>query len=685
MKKKLIISLVLILLILLGFIVYNFIYSKDIQIPLSGSNEETGNITEDCPITSSKETSQCYASLAIKQKDYSICEKLPDSVRSWGLNCYIELAVKQNDRKICELINNITGWENHSITDQCLDMVEKGEVIPLLVNDLGELAYITDELNSVELQARSLIRKQLTFIKNTDYSIGSLKINNFYPDKLEYAQMGFGGYPNTVSVNCLNISSLQIHNSEEISGWISTDYCLSDEDLNILKGRSDFKMTFGHFLVSLQLRGKHNSLIPEVESLMINNLENQWENLKESNWPSLERISPLDIYTFNSDYYETSKLNSTSFYNTTQKSNRNNFFVINTNYESYLDGRVFVYNDIDLKSINLSDLSSFYRTVEGYGNVEEIDCEECGYKGYFLSKQSLNSILGESGAERLTLQCDNKIVYIFNNIIFEIPVTERQLNLTLNSCGNKNIEDCVNDFQCLSEEQRSLMIKESKNLMDFIIIPFEEEKITLRDISIEINGVNYLYDYSNSKRTDLNVSCLKNDDCEIVIAPPCQTPYSIGINNKQTDIDLFIENTNNYWQGTKVDCGELNSKPIPLCKNNICSYGIEKILKKNEECGNDLGICGAGLICVYPCGIPGCTKQCLPENWPPIPSSVGVNTQQIVADNTIILEKGAVCELFEGVTTGTCAKGLVCYYPCGIPGCDSICVTEGEANGPLRP
>lgn len=30
----------------------------------------------------------------------------------------------------------------------------------------------------------------------------------------------------------------------------------------------------------------------------------------------------------------------------------------------------------------------------------------------------------------------------------------------------------------------------------------------------------------------------------------------------------------------------------------------------------------------------------------------------------------------------TCAEGLVCGYPCGIPGCDSVCMTEQDASLP---
>jgi uncharacterized protein (TIGR02145 family) len=54
----------------------------------------------------------------------------------------------------------------------------------------------------------------------------------------------------------------------------------------------------------------------------------------------------------------------------------------------------------------------------------------------------------------------------------------------------------------------------------------------------------------------------------------------------------------------------------------VMDYSSLKILKENEKCGNDLGVCGPGLQCAYPCGIPGCTNKCLPDDWPPIPSTL---------------------------------------------------------------
>ncbi|MCC7539816.1 MAG: hypothetical protein IT379_26575, partial [Deltaproteobacteria bacterium] len=35
-------------------------------------------------------------------------------------------------------------------------------------------------------------------------------------------------------------------------------------------------------------------------------------------------------------------------------------------------------------------------------------------------------------------------------------------------------------------------------------------------------------------------------------------------------------------------------------------------LGPGEPCGGDRGMCGAGLSCCYPCGIPGCDNLCEP-------------------------------------------------------------------------
>ncbi|MBK9034886.1 MAG: hypothetical protein IPL61_27085 [Myxococcales bacterium] len=50
--------------------------------------------------------------------------------------------------------------------------------------------------------------------------------------------------------------------------------------------------------------------------------------------------------------------------------------------------------------------------------------------------------------------------------------------------------------------------------------------------------------------------------------------------------------------------------------------------------------------------------------------------------------EGTICRIGEGhpqgdqATATPCADGLQCCYPCGIPGCDSVCMTD---CGPPRP
>jgi hypothetical protein len=52
----------------------------------------------------------------------------------------------------------------------------------------------------------------------------------------------------------------------------------------------------------------------------------------------------------------------------------------------------------------------------------------------------------------------------------------------------------------------------------------------------------------------------------------------------------------------------------------INSKNISKDLRKNgETCGDGIGNCQTGLKCGYPCGIQGCQNVCMPENELPKP------------------------------------------------------------------
>ena len=49
------------------------------------------------------------------------------------------------------------------------------------------------------------------------------------------------------------------------------------------------------------------------------------------------------------------------------------------------------------------------------------------------------------------------------------------------------------------------------------------------------------------------------------------------------------------------------------------SSATTNLRKLGETCGQNIGNCGPGLKCAYPCGIPGCQNICRPEDEPNVP------------------------------------------------------------------
>ena len=60
-------------------------------------------------------------------------------------------------------------------------------------------------------------------------------------------------------------------------------------------------------------------------------------------------------------------------------------------------------------------------------------------------------------------------------------------------------------------------------------------------------------------------------------------------------------------------------------RNNLVNLPIVRnffdpnLLKKGEPCGQNIGNCQFGLVCDYPCGIPGCQNVCMEKGHAPIP------------------------------------------------------------------
>ncbi len=63
--------------------------------------------------------------------------------------------------------------------------------------------------------------------------------------------------------------------------------------------------------------------------------------------------------------------------------------------------------------------------------------------------------------------------------------------------------------------------------------------------------------------------------------------------------------------GIDQDCnGVVDDHP---CETPVCD-----MLQEGDPCGGDLGECGPGLSCCYPCGVEGCEDVCMPtcyDEW----------------------------------------------------------------------
>lgn len=98
-----------------------------------------GKCVSDC-LENEDNVTKCYAKIAMKNNDYSLCEELgKENLKGWIPNCYAQIAVSKKDKTVCDLINEDT-WPSYS--NQCYKMVEEEEIIPWIVEtvDIKECA-----------------------------------------------------------------------------------------------------------------------------------------------------------------------------------------------------------------------------------------------------------------------------------------------------------------------------------------------------------------------------------------------------------------------------------------------------------------------------------------------------------------------------------------------------------------
>lgn len=96
--------------------------------------------------------------------------------------------------------------------------------------------------------------------------------------------------------------------------------------------------------------------------------------------------------------------------------------------------------------------------------------------------------------------------------------------------------------------------------------------------------------------------------------------HSATINGGNETFIIPVVPLGNYKIRIAYDSANKNNQDFSDNLFTINSNNLNNILrKKNETCGENIGDCEAGLKCAYPCGIPGCQNVCMPKDAPPVP------------------------------------------------------------------
>lgn len=71
-------------------------------------------------------------------------------------------------------------------------------------------------------------------------------------------------------------------------------------------------------------------------------------------------------------------------------------------------------------------------------------------------------------------------------------------------------------------------------------------------------------------------------------------------------------------QDEPCKCDGIDQNCNDIVDDFPCDFPVCGYLEEGDLCGGDLGECGRGLSCCYPCGIPGCENVCTPtcyDDW----------------------------------------------------------------------
>ncbi len=131
MSKQVIIRILIIIILItgvVGFVLFSD-KSSEVENDIIAKDLEICNTLED---SYAYKTSKCYAEVAIKANNYSICEELADKdglfAPGWVPDCFTFIAIEKNEKEICDLIDKVSYYRYPNNREQCYGFVEKGEM-----------------------------------------------------------------------------------------------------------------------------------------------------------------------------------------------------------------------------------------------------------------------------------------------------------------------------------------------------------------------------------------------------------------------------------------------------------------------------------------------------------------------------------------------------------------------------
>jgi hypothetical protein len=248
--------------------------------------------------------------------------------------------------------------------------------------------------------------------------------------------------------------------------------------------------------------------------------------------------------------------------------------------------------------------------------------ESCEYTGYKLCKGVGN------GYVIVTNNSNPNVVSAYNKILSTIKLNEStECEQGSNTCKPDDTPwikvISPNGGETFKVGEKIIVKWESCNIS-------KNERITSRINSVKISKIGNGYSTTKDRDPELG---LNNGEAELIIPEEIYTyanSHYITLPIEEfSPVNLFIfaPDVLIWPKTTCLDGSNCMPGPSNPQSQTDSPFNILPNIKKDinllrkigETCGEKLGTCEAGLVCIYPCGIPGCKNECMPENTPPIP------------------------------------------------------------------